>query len=106
VRGQTSSGSARGFAQQGVFFEKKEGGKRVEKSRKTPYMDAKGEDSSTNCPENRTGGIPNDTDKAPDFPEESLFEKRSLSDILTLYLKSAEHCKKRKRHRCISSELK
>ena len=78
----------------------------MEKSRKTPCMDAKGEDSSTNCPENRTGGIPNDIDKAPDFPEESLLEKRSLPDILALYLKSAGHCKTRKRRRCISSELK
>ena len=74
------------------------------KSGKTPDMDAKGEDSSTNCPGNRTAGIPNDTDKAPDFPEESLFEKRSLPDVLTLYLNRAGHCKKGKRHRCISSD--
>jgi hypothetical protein len=78
----------------------------VEKSGKTPDRDVKGEDSSTNCPENRTAGIPNDPDKAPDFREESLFEKRSLPDVLTLYLKSAGHCKKKKRHRSISSELK
>jgi hypothetical protein len=76
----------------------------VEKSRKTPDRGVKGEDSSTNCPENRTAEIPNGPDKAPDFPEESLFEKRSLPDVLTLYLKSAGPCKKGKRHRCISSD--
>jgi hypothetical protein len=98
---------ARGCAQQSLFFEeKKEGGKGVEKNRKTPYIDAKEEGSSTNWPADRTGGILNDTDKASDFPEESLFEKRSLSDILTLYLKNAWHYKKRKQHRGISSESK
>jgi hypothetical protein len=78
-------------------LKKKAGGKkRVGKNRKTPYMGAKGDASSRDCPEDRTGGIPNDTDKAPDFSEESLFEKRSLPDILALYLKSVAHCKKRK----------
>jgi hypothetical protein len=61
----------------------------VGKSQKTPYMDANRADSSTNCPENRTGGIPNDTDKAPDFPEEYLYVTRSLQDILSLYLNNA-----------------
>ncbi len=78
----------------------------MEKGRKTPCIDTKEEGSSTNCPENRTGEIPNDTDNASNFPQESLFEKRSLSEILTLYLNSVGHCKKKKRHRCISSELK
>lgn len=74
-------------------------------SRKTPDINAKEDGSSTNCPEELTEEIPNDRDKAPDFPEESLFETRSLPDILALYLKNVEQCKKRKRHRCISSEL-
>jgi hypothetical protein len=35
--------------------------------------------------------------KAPDFLEGSLYEKRSLQDILALYLNRTEHCQKRKR---------
>ncbi|MCP4401280.1 MAG: hypothetical protein GY801_28775 [bacterium] len=77
----------------------------MEKSKKTPYIEEKEEDSSTNCPEDLTEGVPNDRDNVPNLLEESLLEKRSLSDILALYLRNVEQCKKRKRHRCISSEL-
>ncbi len=77
----------------------------MENRGKTPYVNADGGDPLTSSPEDRTGGSPNTSDKASDFPEESLFEKRSLQDILTLYLKNTEHCKKRMRHRCISAEL-
>jgi len=77
----------------------------VENREKTPYVNADGGDLLTCSPEDRTEGSPNTSDKASDFPEESLFEKRSLQDILTLYLKNTKHCKKRTRHRCISAEL-
>jgi len=58
----------------------------VGKISQTPYMEANEKDPSTSPKGDRAGGIHDDTKKVPDLPEESLFEKRSLQDVLSLYL--------------------
>jgi hypothetical protein len=63
------------------------------------------EHSSTNDPAKHTESLKDTLDKTPGMSAKLIFEKRSLPEILELYVKNLGPQKKKRCHRCISQEL-